>query len=184
MNVKNLLNQKFGRLTVKKYIGTHGTSAYWECICDCGNKHKADSKCLKNGGVKSCGCLQNDMRKQMQIAKRGTGQGPINLLYHKYSWAARKRNLQFDISKEEFKILILSECFYYNSKPIKVLYYENNYYPEILANGIDRIDNDLGYIFKNCVPCCKQCNQAKSNLLVKDFYKWIKKVYRKKYGIS
>lgn len=183
MNVKNLLKQRFGRLIVQKYIGTKHTSAYWLCKCDCGKLHKADSKCLTTGGVKSCGCLKIETDKQNRLNKRGTGQGPLNLLYCQYKWFAKKRHLKFELSKEEFKKLVLAKCVYCNCSPKRVLYSPNDYYPKTLANGVDRVNNNIGYLFKNCVPCCKQCNQAKSDFTLTDFYRWIKRIYRKKYEI-
>lgn len=30
-------------------------------------------------------------------------------------------------------------------------------------NGIDRVDSSVGYIFANCVSCCWNCNDLKSN---------------------
>ena len=35
---------------------------------------------------------------------------------------------------------------------------------QYLYNGIDRIDNKLGYIKGNMTPCCKICNHAKHDL--------------------
>lgn len=37
-------------------------------------------------------------------------------------------------------------------------------------NGIDRKDNDIGYVIENCVSCCDECNKAKRNML---YEKWI-----------
>ena len=49
---------------------------------------------------------------------------------------------------------------------------------EILKiNGIDRIDNNIGYTNENSVPCCKTCNFAKNILSESQFYLWIKKIY-------
>lgn len=31
------------------------------------------------------------------------------------------------------------------------------------SSGLDRIDNSLGHIIENCVPCCKECNVARNN---------------------
>ena len=34
-------------------------------------------------------------------------------------------------------------------------------FPEDRVNGIDRMDNAVGYVPSNCVPCCKTCNLMK-----------------------
>lgn len=36
-------------------------------------------------------------------------------------------------------------------------------------NGIDRVNNKIGYEPGNCVPCCKKCNMIKFNMSVDDF---------------
>jgi hypothetical protein len=42
--------------------------------------------------------------------------------------------------------------------------------------GIDRIDNDKGYIPNNCVSCCKKCNYMKRKLPLNDFINQCKKI--------
>ena len=43
-------------------------------------------------------------------------------------------------------------------------------------NGIDRIDNNKTHSIDNIVPCCYQCNFAKSDLTLEDFYSWINRI--------
>lgn len=40
-------------------------------------------------------------------------------------------------------------------------------------NGLDRIDNAIGYRESNCVPCCIICNRAKNSMSYSDFIHWI-----------
>ncbi len=53
----DLTGQRFGRLLVLARDYSKRKSAYWECLCDCGNKISTASTCLKLGYTKSCGCL-------------------------------------------------------------------------------------------------------------------------------
>lgn len=55
-----MLGKKFGLLTVNQWldIDDNGNSI-WQCTCECGNKHEANSCNLKNS-VKSCGCLKQN----------------------------------------------------------------------------------------------------------------------------
>jgi hypothetical protein len=55
------------------------------------------------------------------------------------------------------------------------------YTPEWPKNriGIDRVDNNKGYVPENCVPCCFDCNSAKKEKTLEEFIDWIKKVYNK-----
>lgn len=60
MKFQDLVGQKFGKLTVIKYLGQVRTGqSNWLCQCDCPeqNLHKAIGSHLKTGNVQSCGCL-------------------------------------------------------------------------------------------------------------------------------
>lgn len=56
---KNLLNQKFGKLTViEKIEERKGTQVQWKCLCECGNIKIVTTHSLLAGNVRSCGCLR------------------------------------------------------------------------------------------------------------------------------
>ena len=63
LNGKNLIGQKFGRLTVvsqnKNYTGSEKILC-WHCVCDCGNECDVVSRNLLSGNTKSCGCYKKD----------------------------------------------------------------------------------------------------------------------------
>lgn len=63
--------------------------------------------------------------------------------------------------------LCLSNCFYCD-KPAN--------WPD-KRNGIDRVNNNIGYEINNCVPCCFECNAAKNNLTMDEFKDWIIRLY-------
>lgn len=64
---KNLIKQRFGRLTVQYFLGkSRGEEInrirwryYWIALCDCGNTVLVDQDSLKKN-TQSCGCLQLD----------------------------------------------------------------------------------------------------------------------------
>jgi hypothetical protein len=66
---------------------------------------------------------------------------------------AIKRGIQFNLTITDFQFLTIRNCYYCTSNE-KI--------------GIDRIDNDLGYIVNNCVPCCKLCNLTRNRLYTHD----------------
>lgn len=68
------------------------------------------------------------------------------------------------ITQAEFKYLSESNCFYCGKEG---------------PNGIDRIDNKLGYSFSNCVPACKHCNYVKGDLSLEDFETWKNRFIKK-----
>lgn len=47
------------------------------------------------------------------------------------------------------------------------------------SHGVDRIDNKKGYAIDNIATCCPQCNQAKSNLTLVEFFNLIERIYNK-----
>jgi len=58
MQARNLLNEKFGLLTVVEFAGQNAQKAYtWKCVCDCGKFKIATSGNLRSGNTRSCGCL-------------------------------------------------------------------------------------------------------------------------------
>lgn len=52
--------QKFGRLTV---VGKSDKTGYSECICDCGTKKTVYNTYLRNGNIRSCGCLVSEIAR-------------------------------------------------------------------------------------------------------------------------
>lgn len=62
MPLKDLCDQKFGKLTVIRRVlnpnAKHGT--YWECRCECGGVVVARGDALKGGYRKSCRCLYGE----------------------------------------------------------------------------------------------------------------------------
>jgi hypothetical protein len=64
---------------------------------------------------------------------------------------ARRRGLSFDISPEQYTVLIALPCYYC-------------FGPLSRAGGsLDRLDNSLGYALGNVVPCCGRCNAIRSD---------------------
>ena len=53
----NLKDQTFGKLTVIDFAYTKNTKAQWYCRCECGNECIVSGNALRNGDIKSCGCL-------------------------------------------------------------------------------------------------------------------------------
>ena len=56
---QDITGMKFNKLTTVNYLG----NSFWNCLCECGNYCKVKASELKNGHVKSCGCL----RKKYQL---------------------------------------------------------------------------------------------------------------------
>lgn len=81
-NRKDITGQKYGRLTV---IGlneekSRNGALYWDCLCDCGIKKTVNGYNLKNGNVRSCGCLGNENRH----LRKGSITDKTGKRYHNY----------------------------------------------------------------------------------------------------
>ena len=63
---KDLLGQRFGRLTViwEEPERNKNNEIRWLCRCDCGNVVSVSGVALRNGNTKSCGCLPKDLVKR------------------------------------------------------------------------------------------------------------------------
>ncbi len=177
---------RYGRLVVLEQIakGIQGHIIY-ACLCDCGNITNTTGSRLANGTVQSCGCLKKEHTIQMGKNRKGKshlekGESGKNNLYNQYKNKAKKRNLEFLLTKEELIQISNKNCYYCGVSPSQIMNkkYEIGSY---IYNGIDRVNNSIGYTKDNCVPCCKQCNRSKSDLSLEEFYTWIKKVYNSAY---
>ena len=63
-NGKNLIGQKFGRLTVVSKSKTINNHTKWHCICDCGNECDVFTTNLLQGMTTSCGCYKYEQISQ------------------------------------------------------------------------------------------------------------------------
>jgi hypothetical protein len=177
----DLTNKTFGALKVLKRADPpenwrYKNRSFWICACSlCGREKIMAAFLLKK--VKSCGCVRKSSRKEI-------GKAGFTRILGVYKRNAKKRNYEFLLSEQEFKIITSSNCYYCDSPPLQKSnsagtrgYTDSGIeHGQYLYNGIDRIDNSKGYILENCVPCCHQCNAAKSNMPISSFIKWIHKV--------
>ncbi|MEG0774390.1 hypothetical protein [Clostridium sp.] len=172
---ENLSGKKFNMLSVVKFVKKDKGRFYYEVECDCGNKKVMRSDSIKVN--KHCGGdthkpegpeLQMD---RVEVLKKEE-------YYQSIIRRSKKLNSQEDniISFEEFSNIVDKECYYCEEKGSKIRKdkYSNT---EILINGIDRMDNNLGYITKNVVSCCKWCNYSKHESNISYFANWIYRTY-------
>ncbi|MCC8991887.1 MAG: hypothetical protein LM514_04765, partial [Streptococcus sp.] len=59
-----MLGRTFGRLTVLAMEGeVRHKASRWLCQCRCGKKKVVNGKNLRNSHTRSCGCLQDEVRR-------------------------------------------------------------------------------------------------------------------------
>jgi len=171
---QNLIGKTFGFLTVKKIALSKNDrgEVLWLCDCICGNITEVKSYYLTKGLVKSCGCKKEELKAEK--FRKPTKDVALTTLYTRYKNGAKNRKLSFEIGKDDFEKIILKPCFYCGLTKSNLLKMQTVFeYREFEYNGIDRVDNLVGYTMDNCVPCCKICNLAKRNLSVEQYFSWI-----------
>lgn len=60
--IRDLTDQRFGRLTAIRVLYVAKHTAYWLCLCDCGTEATVSRGNLHQGTVQSCGCLARGTR--------------------------------------------------------------------------------------------------------------------------
>ncbi|MEK0337185.1 MAG: hypothetical protein QQN41_07115 [Nitrosopumilus sp.] len=167
--------QKFGILTVTtEWRREQSGQAYvtkWKCCCECGVEKWIQTSVLSR--TKSCGCLhRQNASKQLKLKP---GQAAFNRVFQQYKLRAKRKQLDFKITAEDFKNITKLNCHYCRALASN-LYIAEGRNGKFRYNGIDRKDNKLGYTLDNTVSCCKTCNRAKGELSVVEFLKWIQNV--------
>ena len=175
-NLKDMAGQRFGRLLVIKRDGAYlkNRLAVWLCKCDCGNTSLVRGASLRRGTTKSCGCLSKEMTSARM--KLPDGESSFNTLYGSYQRNAEKRGWSFNISKSLFHQLVIQPCHYCEELPSNVCKSNKNTKGVFVYNGLDRVQNEIGYIPDNVVPCCSRCNYIKATFSVSDFIAHCKKI--------
>jgi hypothetical protein len=78
--------------------------------------------------------------------------------YKDYKRRCKNKGMEFSISLWKFEFYINRPCYICKKE---------------FSNGLDRIDNNIGYTEKNVYPCCFDCNRMKSNKTVFEFKEYL-----------
>lgn len=84
---ENIIGQRFNRLVVIEDDGTRSAKGEirWLCQCDCGNLYHALGYRLRNGRTKSCGCLNDERRRERFKDLSGTETDNFKIIDRAYS---------------------------------------------------------------------------------------------------
>lgn len=167
-NFNDLSGKKFNRLIGVKPVGkTRDRKIVWLFKCDCGKEHKAVGKDVKNGHIKSCGCLKIETTTKI---------GKTNIT-HGYSSNGKKTKTYITWRN------MLGRCKnkndvgykYYGKRGIMVCSRwlpQNNGFVNFLndigeiskGKSLDRINNNGNYCPENCkLSTMKEQSRNKSN---------------------
>lgn len=81
--------------------------------------------------------------------------------YIDYKHCAKRKYLDFEMDEEYFVEMVKQPC---------------HYCRKVNSSGIDRIDNNKGYVHGNMTPCCSTCNYMKKDLTEEVFLSHAKKI--------
>lgn len=167
----DLAGKRFSKLTAVRFIGRDDTGkAQWECLCDCGSTCAVAGPNLSSGMTKSCGCLK------AETLSLPPGAAAFNKRYSACKHSAKKRGIEFSLSKEQYHNIVTQPCSFCGRAP-------SPWNPYLYADGkvrykhmssssierawihissVDRIDSKKGYVFENCQPLCVRHNYMKA----------------------
>jgi hypothetical protein len=143
----------------------------WLFLCDCGREVGLPQE--KLGVNRSCGHLN----------KLPVGQSERNRILRSYKANAKRRGFAWELSDKVFDTLSQSSCHYCGDLPNN-----ESHNPRsnggFIYNGLDRKDNEMGYLKENVVACCKRCNFLKRSMSYVEFISLIHKISDHRRGIN
>ena len=139
----------------------------YKVLCICGKDRIMSISMIKTTeGI--CRCNGNKTDKDICLDQ----------VYQRYKYASKFRNHTFELEKEFTIQLIQQNCYYCKSPPSNIHKANKRTWK---YSGIDRLNNNLGYISGNCVACCWSCNQIKRDNSFNEFKEKIGIIYHNLY---
>jgi hypothetical protein len=174
----------FGKLEVLEVIPSNKTGSHVKLKCKCHYCHT--EKVMSAVNIKkrnSCGCQQKNSDTWKSVGAKNKpwqlacGQAARNNLEFQYKRGAKKRNLDYSLTSEEFDKLVTGNCLYCGDSLTNTIKGQGKTSGDFKYTGIDRVDSSKGYILDNCVSCCWMCNNMKHTTSKEIFINHIKKIY-------
>jgi hypothetical protein len=93
--------------------------------------------------------------------------------YKSYKDRARNKNLEFTITEEDHQEITNQDCYICGKKS-----------SNIHKNGLDRIDNSMGYTLHNIKPSCFECNVMKKTMTYENLIDKLKLIYKTPHNLD
>lgn len=174
----------YGKLEILEVISNNhrGHHVSLRCLC-----HYCNHETIVNGGLihkyQSCGCQQRnsdtwkDKGPKTRPWQLEEGIAARNHLEYQYKRGAEKRNLEYDLTTEDFVRIVTGPCLYCGDVLTNVSKGQGKTSGDFQFTGIDRVDSSKGYTLSNSVSCCWMCNNMKGATNKETFVEHIKKMY-------
>lgn len=162
------IGERYGRLEVLSIVERTSNGARYRCRCACGTETEVGSTNI--GRTQSCGCLNLDA-----VASTRIWEVEFNR-ERQYARLRRHGGVPWTLTQEEFNAIVSQACAYCGAPPSRDTAVGRR--PRPKRNGIDRVDNAVGYVLANCVPCCSICNKMKLTLSKDDFLAHVRRIVK------
>lgn len=107
----------------------------------------------------------------------------VQRIFTQYKYKAKKKGHSFLLTLEELTVLITSKCYLCGAIPSNTMR-RKGVEGSLAYQGIDRINNDIGYTVENSRPCCQKCNGIKSNKSLESTIKHVAKIFTYNHRIT
>jgi len=180
------VGQIFGKLEVKEVLPSVGAGHHvrLKCLCHyCNNEKEMSVTNIKRRN--SCGCQQNNSSEWKDIGPRKmpwqlpVGEAARRNLEYQYKKGALKRNLEYNLTEEQFTKIVIGKCYYCGDELTNTIKGQGKTSGDFKYTGIDRLDSTKGYTKENSVSCCWMCNNMKHTYSVEKFLEQISKIYKR-----
>jgi hypothetical protein len=171
----DLTGQRFGSLLVLERDPTRTVAKkiVWKCACDCGATTYTQTNNLRSGNSRSCADKvhmiidKDDIRIYRSTFERYRRASEIK---------GASGKIGFDLSIEDFKEIVDRPC-HYCGVADSFAAIKGRWADRKRINGIDRKDQDVGYLKYNCLPCCSGCNWLKGTFGYSEFLEKIRSIH-------
>jgi 5-methylcytosine-specific restriction endonuclease McrA len=114
--------------------------------------------------------------EEMLVRHKIAPKSGLNKIYTSYQSNAKKNKVKFELTKDQFELLIQGNCHYCGEIPTKESSNKSKF-SKIKYNGVDKKYPKKGYILENSVSCCWECNRIKNDIPYDKFIAKCKKIY-------
>lgn len=141
------------------------------CVCGCGQETS-----VITANNRTLGQVRGERRKYVKGhsnkgQRNGMAKIPYMSLYKLFLNSSRKRNINVELSFEEFVVFTNVEKCHYCEEPVAWSKHNPGPNKGSTRYNLDRKDANKGYTAENLVACCKRCNYGKRELFT--YEEWV-----------
>lgn len=174
------IGQQIGNFTITSF---NNDSANYVLTCACGNTTTGDAthvtrkiSNLLSEGFTACMQCSHKLRTELETrAKQFAVIYTYKDVYREYVQKAKLRDIPFELSLDEASSLFTENCYYCGNPPQNKR--TRNLGNTVYYQGLDRVDNSIGYTLNNVVPCCRYCNSFKLDRTEEEFLNHVDQIY-------